>query len=185
MESATSGWGWLLDWVVRLGTDWFVVWLICSLASAAILIAFRSRATHVAGESERLTFLVILTVQCLALGVWFASAPDPRFGWGPLAALSGVLVAWAAGPGIHQSVSSRAGWVLWLPLGIVAVSVALSITRDPGWWFDRDLEGAPVPVVPVPVVDVEIVNGIARTVGPDDRCWRTTVPCVPWYEDTN
>ncbi len=185
MESATSGWSWLSDWVVRMGTDWFVVWLICSLASAAILIVFRSRATHVAGESERLTFLVILTVQCLALGLWFASAPDPRFGWGPLAALSGVLVAWAAGPGIRQSISSRAGWVLWLPLGMVAVSVALSITRDPGWWFDRNLEGAPVPVVPVPVVDVEIINGIARTVGPDDRCWRTAVPCVPWYEDTN
>lgn len=181
MELAASSSDWFPGWVSRILTDWIVVWLLALVLVAVVLLIPRSRVVSADSSGSGYLFVPVLALQLAALAAWFYAAPDPRFGWGPFAAIGGIAVAAAAGPALRQSVVNRGSWLVWLPLGVVVVSVAFAVVRDPGWWLDREYVGSPVAVVPLPVAEVEIVNGIARTVGPDDRCWLTTVPCVPWY----
>ena len=181
MELAAASWDWFPGWASRIPTDWIVVWLLALLFVAVVLLILRSRGVSADSSGSGYLFVPVLAVQLVAVAAWFYAAPDPRFGWGPLLAIGGIAVAAAAGSGLRQSVADRGAWLVWLPLSVVVVSVAFAVVRDPGWWLDREYAGSPVAVVPLPVAEVEIVNGIARTVGPDDRCWRTAVPCVPWY----
>lgn len=181
MELAASSWDWFPGWVSRIVTDWIVVWLLALLLVAVVLLMLRLRVVSADSSGSSYLFVPVLGLQAVALAAWFYAAPDPRFGWGPLLAVGGIAVAAAAGSGRRQVMVNRGSWLVWLPLGVVVVSVAFAVVRDPGWWLDREYVGSPVAVVPLPVAEVEIVNGVARTVGPDDRCWQTAVPCVPWY----
>ena len=181
MELAASSWNWFPGWASRIVTDWIVVWLLALLPVAVVLLILRSRVMSAGSSSSGYLFVPVLAFQVGALAAWFYAAPDPRFGWGPLLAISGIAVAAAAGPVLRQSMANRGSWLVWLPLSVVVASVLFAVVRDPGWWLDREYTGSPVAVVPLPVAEVEIVKGVARTVGPDDRCWRTVVPCVPWY----
>jgi hypothetical protein len=94
-----------------------------------------------------------------------------------------LLIVAAGGPVLVRWLAERWRWLIWLPLVVVLSSFVFSVVRDPGWWFDRDSSGSPIAVVPLPLAQVETSDGVARTIGPDDRCWRTVVPCVPWYAD--
>lgn len=181
MELGETSWDWFPGWVARVLTDWVVVWLVALLLLAVVLLTVRRRFARRESSVSGPIIAPLLVIQVVALAAWFYAAPDPRFGWGPLLALGGLAVAGAAGPGLRQAVVDRGGWLVWMPLVLVLVSFAFAVVRDPGWWLDRQYAGSPVAVVPLPVVDVEIVGDVARTVGPDDRCWRTAVPCVPWY----
>ena len=181
MELAETSWDWFPGWVARVLTDWVVVWLVALLLLAAVLLTVRRRFARRESSVSGAIIAPLLVIQMAALAAWFYAAPDPRFGWGPLLALGGLAVAAAAGPGLRQAVVDRGGWLVWTPLVLVLVSFAFAVVRDPGWWLDRQYAGSPVAVVPLPVADVDIAGDVARTVGPDDRCWRTAVPCVPWY----
>ena len=183
MKLAASSWDWFPGWTSRILTDWILVWLLALLLVAVVLLILRSRGVSADSSGFGYLFVPVLAVQVVALAAWFYAAPDPRFGWGPLLAIGGIAVAAAAGSGHRQSMVNRGSWLVWLPLGVVVVSVAFAVVRDPGWWLDREYVGSPIAVVPLPVAEIEIVNGMARTVGPDDRCWRTAVPCVPWYAE--
>lgn len=181
MDLAASSWDWFPGWATRIFTDWIVVWLLVALALALVVLVIRWRSGSATLLGAPLGFVPLTAIQVVALGSWFYAAPDPRFAWGPLLAIGGLAVAAAAGPELRLSIARHGRWLVWVPLGLVVASVAFAVIRDPGWWIERGYAGSPVTVVPLPEVDVEMVDGVARTVGPDDRCWRTVVPCVPWY----
>lgn len=179
MDMARGSWDWVGPWALRLLTDWMVFGLVLAVISlAAYVILLRKRGERSWFASAGAVVMAVGAVQLIALLVWFVIAPDPRFAWGPILVLLGLVSAW-----VLPYLKAWDSWprvVTWLPVGVLAAGMVLAVGRDPGWWLDRSARNH-VGAVPVPVAELELSEGIYRTVGPDDRCWQTELPCVPWY----
>lgn len=179
MERAREFGDWFPEWGARLWTDWFMVWLLAALVLAAVFLAL-GQVGSPRGNVTRVEGLVALAaIQVVALSAWFLTAPDTRFAWGPIIALGGVIVIAPAGTRMRPWMDAAV--IAWMPLVLLVASLGLSVARDGSWWWARNVTGSPIAVVEVPSPDVIVTDGLTRTVGPDDRCWRAAVPCVPWY----
>jgi hypothetical protein len=168
-----------------MATDWVVVWVLFVMLFATAFVIVRLRRSHRPfGRGVGFAWWLLIGTQVVILIVWFGIAPDPRFGWGPLLALAGLLLAISVGDSLAVGVwASHRRLIVSVPIMVLIGGMGLALIRDPAWWIERESAGPVIQVVPLPEAELEMINGVARTIGPDDRCWRSAVPCVPWYSN--
>lgn len=166
---------WISGWLVRLTTDWaVVVVLVLSLALALWLTA--SADGRGALISQWRILLLALSPSAVVLIMWFVTAPDPRFAWGPLLLMAlvplGFLVPAAGRPLV---------WPVAVIFGSMAI-VALAGMRG-------SLSDLSLGLQPMPVAQLEeslIGNNTPVSIPVDgDQCWSAFPLCRPSYSSTD
>jgi hypothetical protein len=177
---AAAGPGWLTEWVGRVLRDYpELVALACAFAAGAAALAWgRPRPTA--------AFRWVMVTATAGMAFWFVSAPDPRFGLGPLYALglAPALFAASAAEGVRARRGVRVAVALALVLPPLALAAALVGRDRTGWTMGLPSIERPIwswPAIPrVPQVEV-VSDGGVRLLLPAvaDRCWAGSIPCTP------
>lgn len=191
-----NDWSWVGGWIGRSVADWSVRWMLGCLALAAtIWLAQRWRSTLPLrtpsnSNNRRVTRVLLLLIPfVLILVLWFLSAPDPRFAWGPIALLGLIPAAVAMTQllgNLALPLTAGIAALLILPTSVTAIG-AIDGQLDEG---QEVVQFISVPwtitaaLTPVPQPDV---TGVPLTMGGeviqpngDDRCWQTFPLCTPY-----
>jgi len=195
-EEVLNSWSWVGGWLGRSAGDWSIRWMLGTLALAAtIWLAQRRLGTRIpqtlvgATNARWSAGLLLLIPIALVVGLWFLSAPDPRFAWGPIALL-GVIPASVALTGVlgKLSVPLAAGIaaLTLMPSGLAAVGSidgeleegqeVVKFTSVP-WTITAGL--TPVPQREFTVFPLPTGEPIVQPNG-GDRCWQTFPLCTPY-----
>jgi hypothetical protein len=195
-SDVTNNWSWVGGWLWRSTADWSIRWMLGCLALAGTiwlarrwLVATKTGSTRNTSRPSLGAALLLMVPLALAVLLWFLSAPDPRFAWGPLALL-GVIPAAVATTAIlgRLTVPIAAGLaaLILLPSTLAAIS-NISGMLDEG---EEVVQFAAVPwtvtagLTPVPQPEVTafgLSNG-GEVLQPNggDRCWQTFPLCTPY-----
>ena len=176
-EVTLSGWGWLGIWArATVGRLSVLPLLLLFLAGVAGLLLSRRRP---ADPAETRAVLVTLAAALASTLFWFASAPDPRFGYGSLFVLAAVPLA-AALPrlGLGQWPGRvRVGFAGALGAGLAGAGILFLVAGAgfrPAWLVPA---GAPrVAVEGRTTLEGETVWVPVA----DNRCWDAPLPCTPY-----
>lgn len=178
-EVALDGWRWLPIWAeVAWNEGALPVVAVLVVAGALVLALARGRAPR-----------PVLAGWAIAAGgsaLWFASAPDPRFGFGFLAALA--LAPFAGAPQIRRAAASGAGRAALLA-GLLAASVLVEYSYT-AWWLDLTREEGATSWVEfprflrVPYMRRATVSGLRVNVPlSGDLCFAAPLPCAPRFDE--
>jgi hypothetical protein len=177
-----DGLRWLAAWPARVFRDYPEAYLLSSaLAAGAVLLVVRR------GRWSR-AFVTVLLVAGASVAFWFLSAPDPRFGLGPLYALglAPLLFGVSAGAPVPEGRGVRVAVAAVLLAASLALGVVLSHQERIGMTFGLPplrrhvLRWPPIPRLQV----LERTNGAVRVNVPDagECCWAEPIPCAPEAE---
>lgn len=163
---------WIWGWLVRLPTDWSIPALLLLLGSTAVA-AFTPGARR-ALRAGWPSVLVTMSPALVTLAVWFVTAPDPRFAWGPLLAV-GVIPLGVALTGMDlPSVTALCFTTIFLAL------LVLAFLRGSFQAMSNQFVDPP----PVLVEQERLSDGTSVQVPVvGDQCWSTYPLCTPWYAD--
>lgn len=118
---------------------------------------------------------------CLGATLWFALAPDPRFGWSFYPLLTLGLTARVLGGAASRL--PRAATALALALGIAALCLWPHAGREPlAALAPHVVTPPPYPQRPLRTVAVRKLVLLAPERG--DQCWDAALPCTPYPEPT-
>ena len=158
-ETVLASWKWLPGWLSRTARDADVLIPLVLFLLALV----RLRRSHVSSHA-----ILVLAPLLLTIGIWFFSAPDPRFAYGPLWLVPIVLLACRP---------------LDLPVAIVSTTLAAAAIVMGGGWPLTERGGGPLGSfnLPEPIVEPYTTRSGLDVQIPafgDDRCWRTVL-CSP------
>lgn len=195
-EQTLTSYYWLPDWFRASAADWAVLGMV-GLLSLALVVWLAARRT--APESRQpLVVLLALAPAVITVLVWFLTAPDPRFAWGPLLLVGAIPAAFAlqrlAGSAdiALSSVPVLAAGLLCVGLVPAAALQAVQIQGQPADAFEfRTYEFGPVDVVasvaslPQQTArEFTLVDGtVIQIPVKSDQCYEIFPLCTP-YEST-
>jgi hypothetical protein len=207
-KQTLASWDWLWPWVGRTLDDWAIRGALGLLLLALLIVLARRHwsATTTRPWARRLGPLVAVAPALGTLAVWFWTAPDPRFAWGPIVLVGAIPAAFAlasldasrgSSPGVGASRLPVAAIVTagFMSLAIIPPVVA-GLTQVRGFIADgyefRTFTFGPIGVaasinpVPVPAVTEFTLPTGETLVVPEggDQCWLTFPNCRP-YADPN
>lgn len=195
-SSVMNGWSWVGSWLGRSAADWGIQWMLGCLALAGTIalahrwLAASPKSAKVPTSSGRSNGALLLLIPLIiVVALWFLSAPDPRFAWGPIILL-GVIPAAMALNGLlgrlTVPVTTGLAALLLLPSTIAALGAINGLLED----GQQVVEFTSVPwtitagVTPVPQPEFTIFPLLTGepVVQPNggDRCWQTFPLCTPY-----
>ena len=204
-EETMGNWSWLGGWIARNATDWATAGSVGGLAASVAVFWFaRALKTTGGGQLARarvgwrgLTLLLVPVVA--SVGVWFWTAPDPRFAWGPILAIGVIPLALALASIGPQTGSLRPVAVL-VVASLATASIAgpalvrlVSIRGYVADGYENRIVGtgplafaaAVNPVESKPVTEFRLDGGqTILTPVEDDRCFLTFPLCRPYPDAT-
>lgn len=105
-EEVMGNWSWVGGWLSRSVDDWGIRLAVGLLALAATVWLVRRGVTAhgqtTTGPRPTAALWLLIPV-ALAVALWFASAPDPRFAWGQIVLLGAIPAAVA----LQQAINSQ------------------------------------------------------------------------------
>jgi hypothetical protein len=173
-----AGWAWVWPWARTTIPRPSVLPLVLLLAAGlALLLLSRRRPADPAAARPLLATLGAAAASVL---FWFLSAPDPRFGYGPLYVLA-VLPLAAALPRLGYGAWSgavRAVLAAAVACGFAGAGVAFLVM---GAGFRPAALVPPAP--PSPAIEERRTDEgeTVRIPVTDDRCWSAPIPCTPHF----
>lgn len=196
-EEVNNNWSWLGGWLERSLNEWSVQLMLGLLVLAAVAWwVGKSVVSGAPNTSDRRTLLAVIPA-VVALALWFFSAPDPRFAWGPLL-LVGAIPAAVALSSLTQhktadlAVPIAAGFAALI---VVPGSLAALTTIDGEVTEGEQVvvfDGVPWSIAPAiepvvsPALQVYQLPTGQELITPttDDRCWLAFPLCRPYPNDT-
>jgi len=190
-----DNWNWLPDWIVRNSAEWGIQLLIGLIAvSAVVTIFLRSRKDPL---PSALLVGAAIAPAIAALIVWFFTAPDPRFAWGPLILTGAIPAALLLGSATFRKMAPAAPMLVTafatLAIFPISISALLAINGELeegeqvvqfslGPWT---IAPALVPVTTPELQPYTLPTGeTLLTPTSDDRCWLTFPSCRPYPNDS-
>jgi hypothetical protein len=192
--------GWVRPWFVRVFRDPDLL-MPLALVIAGLIAAGTAGTAGTAGAAGTagtagtagaatgppLDRRLLVAVIGLAIAVWLATAPDPRFGAGPLWAL-GTLVAASAGMGSRDIArGSRARLALglallvWTPHAVEMLRLVTRPARNPG--LTTVLRTRHIGIMRTPPMRAALTQAgdtiWVPTSTKDDQCFLAPLPCAP------
>jgi hypothetical protein len=177
-EVALDGWRWLPIWAELASREW-------TLPVVGVLAATGALALATAPARAPRPVLAGWAIAAGGAAFWFASAPDPRFGFGFLAALA--LVPLAGAVQVQRAAASRAGRAALLA-GLLAASTLVAWDYTTFWLELARAEGATSwvrfpPLPHVPYARRATVSGLRVNVPlVADLCFDAPLPCAPRFD---
>lgn len=139
-----------------------------------VLIAWlvTSRQARVTLSTHRRVITLALIPSLGVMVVWFVTAPDPRFAWGPLLLIALIPLSFLV------STNSRRG--VWPAVLASASMVIVAVAMARGSLLEVSLHLKPLP--DAAVESGSLIDG-TRVVVPveGDQCWGEFPLCRPWY----
>jgi len=205
-EVVLNSWSWFAPWLTRSATDWAIQFafgsLIASVIVGAILASTAKRRNRKSRSRVGVRGLVLLSIPALAsIVVWFFTAPDPRFVWGPLLVLGLIPLAIALArlsravtKAEHRVVvSALVATFMTLAIAGPAASTALQIESYVAegyelreYSFGRFSFDAHIyPAENAVIVNFKLDDGnVILTPISDDRCFLSFPACRPYPNPT-
>ena len=119
-----DNWNWLPDWIVRNSAEWSIQLLIGLIAvSAVVTIFLRSRKDPL---PSALVVGAAIAPAIAALIVWFFTAPDPRFAWGPLILAGAIPAALLLGSATFRKMAPAAPMLVTAFATLVIFPISIS-----------------------------------------------------------
>ena len=181
LGNAAVGWDWLPSWLADFARN-LRVRLVAALLVGSLVVWVAAGRRQVGGGRGGL-LAVALVGPIVGLAWWFATAPNIRFGEGPLWCL-GLLAVVAAvdrvSAAIPDALDRARGTVV--AGGSVALAVAwlALFARYGGLVGAAGL--ATWPQLPQPTVQArEVRGGEVYVPSGTDQCWATPLPCTPYF----
>ena len=162
---------WIPGWLSRLPTDWaFFVMMVLLLVLIAWLVTSRQARATLSTHRRVITLALIPSLGVMV--VWFVTAPDPRFAWGPLLLIALIPLSFLV------STNSRRG--VWPAVLASASMVIVAVAMARGSLLEVSLHLKPLP--DAAVESGSLIDG-TRVVVPvkGDQCWGEFPLCRPWY----
>lgn len=176
-------WEWIPKW---LGWVYYRYLIVIVAAFVAMLvyipiIVLRARTRRLrTGARDVLTRDVLYLVACIGVVYWFATAPDPRFGWGFIfVALVIPLVPIAQWLFTRFESASRLG-VLALVMFYIVSNAYLSVRSVPSTF---DIVLSPVSYPREKLSSKRIGKIVIFSPSGTDHCWDAPLPCTPILND--
>lgn len=201
-DEVLKSWSWLWPWVGRTATDWAVMASIGLVVAGVLLAWFMARSgLRRIDRGPRVTWRrlgLVLAPSLAAIAVWFWTAPDPRFAWGPILAVGAVsggaaLLSIARAPRLRPVIVPFSAALLTLllagPLVSGLVNVRGFVAEEFQW---RDFSAGPIsftvainPVESATTTEFTLDDGnTVITPTQDDRCHLAFPLCRPYPDAT-
>lgn len=194
-EEVMGNWSWVGGWATRSMGDWAIQLALGLLALATTVWLLRARGAHGQGKADTSpsAALWLLIPAVLAVGLWFLSAPDPRFAWGQLVLLGAIPAAVALAGTFWSKAVPIAGGIAVLAIipatlavlpaidGEVAEGETVQTFAGVPWTVSAALEPVPSPALATYTLPTgeELITPTS-----DDRCWTAFPLCRPYPNDT-
>lgn len=192
-----DNWSWLPDWIVRNSAEWSLQLMIGLIGLGVVVAIFLAHGQRSRSLPSGLLIAAAIAPAVAAVGVWFFTAPDPRFAWGPIILLGAIPAALLLG---SNALRQSSPLVPVIVTGLVTVAVLpISVSALLGINGELD-EGqqvvefalGPWTIAPalVPVTTPELqpyqlpTGEVLLTPTTDDRCWLAFPNCRPYPNDT-
>ena len=207
-EVVLNSWSWLWPWVTRSATDWAIQLAAGALLSSILIwLVVRFNSTR-SKDSASLTtpvgvkgLLVLMIPVIASIGVWFFTAPDPRFAWGPIVALGLIPLTLAitrlaqlfTAPKGSVAITALVASFMTLVIAGPAISNLLQIRGSVTDNFElRTYSFGPItvnanvtPVESATIVEFQLNDGnVILTPIQDDRCHLSFPACRPYPDPT-
>ena len=206
-EVVLNSWSWFSSWLARTATDWAVQLVVGSLLAAVIIWALIASSTNNKDNKNLqarigIKGLALLSLPALAsIAIWFFTAPDPRFAWGPLLILGLIPLSLALARLSLQftqrphavTVSALVAAFMTLAIAGPAASTALNTKGYVADGYElREFSFGPLsfvahinPVESATIVEFALNDGnMILTPHPDDRCHLSFPACRPYPDPT-
>jgi hypothetical protein len=197
-HSALLGWDWLNSWTTH---QWRGAWLlnrvqamVIPVLGLALLWRLAHRGSPLRGQLRGQVQLELIepdpltdpltpafAVGLLAIALWFASAPDPRWAWGFLTALIALAACWLIQPVALTLDASHPWRGRWLALSVALVSLVSLVMNfeHSRYVFSHELSDATNRQWRRAILD----SGNLYLPGEGDQCWQAPLPCTPELRD--
>jgi hypothetical protein len=192
-----DNWDWFPDWIVRNSADWSIQLLLGLIVLSVVIWIFLGGRDQREPLPSWLITGASLAPAVAAIAVWFFTAPDPRFAWGPLVLAGALPAALLLGSAAFRKVAPVIPMVATAFAALAILPLALSAVLN----IDGELgEGeqvvefalGPWVIAPalVPVTTPELqpytlpTGETLLTPTGDDRCWLTFPSCRPYPNDS-
>ena len=196
-EEVNNNWSWLGGWLERSLNEWSVQLMLGLLVLAAVAWwVGKSVVSSAPNTSDRRTLLAVIPA-VVALALWFFSAPDPRFAWGPLLLVGAIPAAVALSSLTQHKTANLAVPIAagFAALIVVPGSLAALTTIDGEVTEGEQVvvfDGVPWSIAPAiepvvsPALQVYQLPTGQELITPttDDRCWLEFPLCRPYPNDT-
>jgi len=194
-QSAMNDEAWIKAWARAphtglkhlVGWDWLPLWLanknyalptFAGLAAMGIVVAAAQPREH-SKDREVLAATADFSIYAFAAtGIWFLTAPDPRFALGHLASLAMLPGLWliATGHAVGSVLPGR-----YLTVLVVALTLACSAAYAVRFGQDNEIAFFGYDRVAMPTIETRSAGSITRpTKG--DQCFLVPPPCSPYPE---
>ncbi|HEY7821237.1 MAG TPA: hypothetical protein VIG24_00290 [Acidimicrobiia bacterium] len=193
-EEVMDTWSWLGGWVTRALDDGAVRLMLGLLAVAATLWLIHARRSSPAHQPSRgaTAALALMVPVLVAVALWFLSAPDPRFAWGPIILVGAIPAAVVVMQRLGSLAAPVAAAVAALAIAPAAISSLAAINGaseeseavvtffDVPWTVSAALTPVPRPELAVYTLPTgqELITPTS-----DDRCWTAFPLCRPYPND--
>ena len=195
-EEVMGNWSWVGEWLTRSAGDWGIRLALGLLALALTLWlagGWKGRNIPSGGSVRPEAPLWLLVPVVAALGLWFLSAPDPRFAWGQIVLLGAIPAAVALTGLLAQKAAPVAAAIAALAVApaVIGVLVTIDGATEEGeaivtfsgvpWTISAALEPVPSPELAIYTLPTgqELITPTA-----DDRCWTAFPLCRPYPNDS-
>lgn len=175
-SSGTSGWSWVVGWFRQnWATSSTIKYGVALLVLALVVALVGIRRREVAAPPAA---VIVLAASCSNLILWFLTAPEPRYGLGPIWASGACALAIAV-----WRIKSRPMQLGLVALVFLALSAqALHALIGSKQLFPQQATGTgPFGLVKAIVPPVRMEGGAVKYWVPisGDQCWATPIPCSP------
>lgn len=192
--SVINNWSWTGNWMGRTATDWSVRWMVGTLAFAGILWFSKSfigskYSPSISAPLQSRAPMLLLVPIVLVLALWFLSAPDPRFAWGPIALLGVLPAAWVMTRRLGRialPISAAVASLLLLPAALTTLGPINGFLQEGQQVvsFESVPWSISAALTPLPQPDVTpfaLATGqeLLRPEG-GDQCWQIFPLCTPY-----
>lgn len=191
-----GNWSWVGGWLTRSAGDWGIRLALGLLALALTLWlvkGWRGRNTPSGGSVRPQAPLWLLVPVGAAVGLWFLSAPDPRFAWGQIVLLGAIPAAVALTGLLAERAAPVAAAIATVAVvpAVIGVLVTIDGATEEGetivtfsgvpWTISAALEPVPGPELATYTLPTgeELITPTA-----DDRCWTAFPLCRPYPNDS-
>lgn len=177
-EEVLAGWQWLGSWAKWTLTRLSILPL--ELLFLAGLVAIVLTRLHAVGPAAVRSAVLTLGAALASTLFWFWSAPDPRFGYGPLYVLAALPLSVAL-PGLGLAAwppRVRTALAAALGAGLAAAAAAFLLS---GTGFRPAILSPPSTPEPAVKEERTVDGDVVFVPALDNRCWSAPFPCTPYF----